>query len=304
MSTTTPTCVRCGRPTVDGYVDTVCGIERPRGWLAEIADMVPAARDIAHGLSNHGGTGGHGKPGSRLPLDLGATARLDAVLRTLTRWVNRIGYQRGAARPWFAPHGDEIITAAHWLTDHLEWLRHQPDHDPDTHGNTWGAEQFLTDIEACARIVRGIVRGPAEQRYLGVCGATVTWDDDGNEVPRDAPCEGDVYGHSGAESGTCRACKARWQVATRRAWLDAEVRQRAYRASEIEDAYGVRANLIRQWATPERGMLRVHSTDRIGRRLYLLGEVLDLAVAQKAKAAERAAKREQRAAREAAEMGA
>jgi hypothetical protein len=82
----------------------------------------------------------------------------------------------------------------------------------------------------------------------------------------------------------------------RAAWLDAEVRSRAFRASEIEDAYGVSANLIRQWATPARNLIQVHGTDRFGRQLYLLSQVLNVAAEQRAKAAEREAKRARRAA--------
>lgn len=289
---TAPTCIRCGKPTADGYA---CAAETTRAaaQLAEIADMTPAARDIAHGLSRHGGGAAGGKPGSRLPLDLGATARLDAVRNALGGWVRHVAETRGIYPPSLPPGFDALVPSARFLAEHLEWYRHRPEVD-----------ELLGDIEACHRVVRGIARGPAEQKYLGPCGATVTWDDDGNEVPRDKPCEGDVYGHPGAESGACRGCKARWAVAGRRAWLDEQVRTRAYRASEIEDAYGVKANLIRQWATPERGLVRVHDRDFLGRARYLLGEVLDVAAQQEAKAAERAAKREQRAARDTAEMGA
>ena len=66
---TTNECVRCGQPTPDGFADMVCGVERPRAWLAEIADMAPAARDVAQRQARRGtGAGASGKPGSSLPI--------------------------------------------------------------------------------------------------------------------------------------------------------------------------------------------------------------------------------------------
>jgi hypothetical protein len=93
-----PTCGRCGRPTLDGVV-CVAETDRARAQLAEISDMTPAARDIATGQASHSHGGGTGKPGSRLPFDLGATARLDAVQATLTTWARAIAETRGVALP-------------------------------------------------------------------------------------------------------------------------------------------------------------------------------------------------------------
>lgn len=301
-------CAVCGKPLADGaYVCQRCGITKPTEQLHAIADMTPAARDIAHGLSRHGAGAASGKPGSQLPLDLGATAKLDGVLTALTKWIDHIGTQRGHARPWFsATTNDHLVLAAEWLPNHLEWMRHRDN-----------AEEFLTDVAACARIVAGIARGPSEQRFLGPCRATVTWDDDGNEVERDSPCDGDVYAHIGAQSGTCRACGARWTTKAREAWLDGEVRAHAYRAAHIAEAYDVSVNTIRSWATPREEIrdragkvtqyaraarLFAHSHDREGRPLYLVGDVLDLAAADAARRAGEQAKRARRtAAREAAE---
>lgn len=255
--------------------------------------MAPAARDVAQRQTGRTDGGASGKPGSSLPLDLGATARLDAVQNELGGWARATAEERHG-RP--VAHGgqDPIVHAAHYLVANLEWWRHRPN-----------ADEFLDDVEACARVVRRLARGPAELKYLGPCGAPQWIPDPGDdEFGTEVECEGDVYGRPGAANGRCKACGAEVDQAERAAWLDGEVRQRAYRASEIEDAYGIKANLIRQWATPERGLLRVHDRDFLGRARYMLGEVLDLAVQQKAKAAERAAERERRAARHAAEMGA
>lgn len=301
-----PTCLRCARPLADGaYVCDRCASQAAQK-LAEIADLSPACRDVAYGLSRRNGAGGSGKPGSRLPLDLTAMAKLDSVQRELTKWVDRIGTIRGAIRPWFVTRDDEPVTvAATWLAGHVEWIRHQADHEPDDDGNTWGADQFLTDVEACARVLRGLVRGPAPQRYLGPCGAMVAWPGDfhaGDGVPIETPCDGDVYAREGASAGACRLCGAEWSTAERKAWLDAEVRSHAYTATEISDAYPIKANTIRQWLS--RGLLAAHG-ELDGRPLLLLGEVLDLAAGDAARREEARATRARRAAaRETAEMGA
>jgi hypothetical protein len=297
------TCVVCSRPMADtAYACVHCGLTKPKAHLAAITDMTPAVRDLAHALSGHGGgTSGTGKPGSRLPLNLAATARLDAVQAELTGWVRHILAERGGAA--HSVGSDPIIHSAWYLTAQLEWMRHRPEVD-----------EFLADVAKCSRIVAGLAHGPAGQKYLGPCGSQVTWDDDGAEVERDSPCDGDVYARPDAEEGTCRECKARWPVAKRTAWLDGEVRQYAFRAAHIADAYGINVNTIRSWAL--RGLLRSYwrtdaglvtpwtdtddeaETKARGPRLHYVGDVLDLAAGE---AARRAGQQAKRAAARAAE---
>jgi hypothetical protein len=94
-----PTCAcGCNRPVPDGYAAPACA-DRARQQLAEIADLVPAARDVAHRQARRGSGGGSGKPGSSLPIDLGATARLDAVTNTLLTWARHIAETRGVPLP-------------------------------------------------------------------------------------------------------------------------------------------------------------------------------------------------------------
>lgn len=280
----TAECVRCTRPMAEmAYACTPC-TGRAAAQLAEIRDMVGAARDIATGQARHGAGGGSGKPGSRLPFDLGATARLDAVQGELGTWLRHIGEERGTtATTVLIPMADEdpIVVAAERLMQHLEWMRHRP-----------AVDEFLVDVEACLRVVRGLARGPAPQRYLGPCGAP-RWccDRADHEGHNEEPCDGDVYAREGAQEGACRSCGAKWSTATRRAWLDAEVRSHAYTAAEIADAYPIKANTIRQWLS--RGLLATHG-EMSGRPLMLLGDVLDLAAGD---AARREEARSRRAAR-------
>lgn len=273
------------------YACTSC-TNRARGQLAETADMTPAARDIAHGLSwRQSGSGASGKPGSRLPLDLAATAKLDAVQGELGTWARATADERHG-RPLTHAGEDPIVHAAHYLEANLEWWRHRPHVD-----------EFLGDVEACARVVRSIARGPAEQKYLGPCGApvAVTMTDTVTRlaVQTEVDCEGDVYGRVGAQTGTCRTCGATVDQNERRHWLDDEVRGHAFRAAQIAEAYGVNVNTIRSWHG--RGQLANHGTDGEGRPLFNVGEVLDLAAADAARREGERAKRARRAAVKAAE---
>lgn len=277
-------CVRCERPMADQAYACVTCAYRAGDQLHEIADMTPAARDIARNLARNGSRGASGKPGSRLPFDTMATQKLNQIQARLSTWVDKIAHAR--TRPIPAPRhlGDDPIALwARWLAGHVEWIRRTDD-----------AERFLAEVGECVSVMRGVARGPGAKRYLGPCGATIAWDGDGTEIEREAPCDGDVYAWDGANEGACRSCRARWATAKRQAWLDGEVRDHAYRASEIEDAYGVSANRIRVWAA--RGKIPVHGTDRLKRALYLLSTVLDYAAATVLQAELERAKRERRAA--------
>jgi hypothetical protein len=164
---------------------------------------------------------------------------------------------------------DPIAKLATWLAGHVEWMRHRQE-----------ADEFLSAVDACLRVVRGLARGPSEQKYLGPCGAEPVTEhvccdlhnahcEPPGELcchecteaahpdhPRGAscvltPCDGDVYAYRGASTGRCRNddCKAVHSVADRQAWLDAEVRAHAFRDREIADALNISVKTIRSWAT-------------------------------------------------------
>jgi hypothetical protein len=325
-------CVRCARSTPDGFACVTCRDRILRDLLGDdsrddrpgLVDTAPAARDIAQGQSRGGGEGGaSGKPESRLPLDLAVTAKLDAVQGEMTTWARHVAEERYSG-PQGHAGGDPIVVAARYLAANVEWLRHRPEVD-----------EAYAAIELCARVVRGIVRGPAAQRFLGPCGADIIMACENCEqdipvgecyapvpgtgglvecaqhvhslgdlrIRQRGTCDGDVYARDGASAGRCRTCGAEVSTAERQAWLDAEVRSRAFRAAHIAEAYGIRPNTIRKWA--ERGKLTAHGTDRDGRPLYNVGDVLDLAAADAARRETRRNERERRdAARQTIEMGA
>jgi hypothetical protein len=260
----TPTCLRCGSELADGYVCVRCtdrvriallGDDR-RDDRPGLVDTAPAARDIAHGLTSAVGGGGSGKPGSRMPLHLSVTAKLDAVQGSVTTWARHVAEERSGAW-WVADELDPIVVAAHYLAASLEWLRHRPE----------CAEAF-TDLEAAARVVRGIVRGPAEMRYLGPCGAALVGDEitrwrydeetrGQSAIPEQyrpvvETCDGDVYGRNGAAKGSCRTCGAEVDQGERRLWLDETVldhlADEPIPARDIAFALRLNVNTIRTWA--------------------------------------------------------
>jgi hypothetical protein len=97
-----PTSIRCWYCAVEPIAvhDVTRCAYRAGEQLHEIADMAGAARDIAHGLSSRqSGSAAAGKPGSRLPLDLAATARLDAVEAELATWARHVSAERGVPLP-------------------------------------------------------------------------------------------------------------------------------------------------------------------------------------------------------------
>lgn len=286
----TAECLRCARPMADqAYACSACTASAGRS-VAEIVETTSAARDVANGLSRRNGGGTSGKPGSRLPLDLGAMSKLDAVQAALTTWARATAEERTGTDWHPTGPGDVIAWAATYLAANLEWWRHRQ-----------AVDELLTDLDAAARVMRGLVRGPAEQRYLGPCGAWIQLTIRAGEeilASEGSECDGDVYGRAGGDKGTCRTCGACVDQGERRAWLDAEVRSHAYTAAEIADAYPIKANTIRQWLS--RGLLTTHG-ELGGRPLMLLGEVLDLAAGDAARREEARATRARRTAARAAE---
>jgi hypothetical protein len=87
------------RQADDGNACQPC-IERLAEKLAAIAELAPDARLVAAGLVRRGsGSGASGKPGSRPPLNDGATDALDEITNTLTTWARHIAETRGVEIP-------------------------------------------------------------------------------------------------------------------------------------------------------------------------------------------------------------
>jgi hypothetical protein len=262
--------------------------ERARQQLAEIGDLVEAARAVAYRQTSTGGSG-RSTPGPRDLLDYGAGARLDAVQTALTGWARVVAEERGQG----VEAGDEdlIVVAAAFLAQNLEWLRHVP----------W-VDEVLREVGDCVHAMRSVVATPAGRVYLGVCGAArehgglccggVCFEDDFTDDcecwchrGEPATCDGDVFGRPDRNAGTCNTCGAYYDQDERRRQNTALVEGKGFRASVIAHAYGISANTIRGWAWVKRDdkgkalndpKLKPVGHDEQKRPLYLVADVLAL----------------------------
>jgi hypothetical protein len=236
-------CVICGRPTPDGYA-CPAEMERARQLLGEVTDMLPAALDVAHRQARHGtGGGASGKPGSALPLDLGATARLDGVQTALTTWARHASNERNRAVMLGGPDTDDAITRAiRFLADQLEWFRHRPEID-----------EFLADVHKAHRIVRGIAEPGQHRVIVGLC-----------------DCGKTLYAPAGRQTVTCKDCELTWDVDDSRESLRGHLDDRLVTAAEAAHLAGFLdtdrsavqiRKLVNKWS--ERGLLAKHGDVRV-----------------------------------------
>jgi hypothetical protein len=185
---------------------------------------------------------------------------------------------------------DPIAKLAAWLAGHVEWMRHRQE-----------ADEFLSAVDACLRIVRGLARGPSEQKYLGPCGAYVECNPvrHAPDCPEDCgltPCPGSIYAYRGAQRGACTTCGAQVATAERQAWLNELARSHAFTDRQIADAYPqLNVKTIRSWR--DRGKLKTYYRTDQGivvewadppedvdrEKLHYVGDVLDLAAADAAR---------------------
>jgi hypothetical protein len=289
-------CVICGSQVADQAYSCVTETERARQQLAEIGDLVEAARAVAYRQTSTGGSG-RSTPGPRDLLDYGAGARLDAVQTALTGWARVVAEERGQGVE--AGDRDLIAVAAGFLAQNLEWLRHV----------TW-VDEVLREVGDCVHAMRSVVATPAGRVYLGMCGA---WRFMDRELDADRfvsegakfECDGDVYGKPDRAAAYCGKCGAAYDQAERRRQVAALVEGVPMRASVIAHAYGISADTIRGWAWVKRDKkgkalndpkLKPVGHDERKRPLYLVADVLALD--------ERARQRREQRAAQGAGMGA
>lgn len=220
-----------------------------------------------------------------LPVNLDAAGTRDAIATTLTLWASHIRDTRGVPHPTPPPHmvgpacpigwcshdtcrtvrtqpvDDELALLAKFVAAHLGWLRLRPE-----------AGQAWADLSRCHdRAVRTVDR-PAAQWYAGRC-----WEplDDGGE------CAQDLYVAVGQDWIRCRTCKARHSVKARRQWLLEQAREHRAPAADVARFLSAYAEIIstdfhrmlRVWIT--RRLVMDRGTDRQGRPVYRVGDVLD-----------------------------
>ena len=244
-------CAICGRSTADGYGCVPCSVTEPQRLLAEIGDMAGPALDIAQRQTSGGSGGGGGKPGSTVPIDLGAMARYDAVRRELSTWVRVITEERGAPAvravggSWGPSEGvregqtgrDDLRAIAAWLAEHCEWMRHRAQVD-----------KFVADVRRCHRVLAGLARRGGKTALVGMC-----------------DCERVLYARIGRQTITCPGCELEWDVDESRDTLRRHLDERHVTAAEAAhlaayldtDRTSVQIRkLVNKWA--ERQQIEAH----------------------------------------------
>lgn len=251
-------CSICARPQPDQAYACQLDTDRAYRWLGDIADATGAARDVATGASRRGAPI-RGNGDARLPINLGAGARLDAVQNALTTWARHIAAERGHQPP---TGPDPLVAATRWLAAHLGWARHRPE-----------IVELHRDIAAARRIIVGIIDRPAGRLLVGAC-----------------DCGTVLYAKARTTTVTCRGCDSSWDVDasrdTLRQALDdllltaAQTAALAVIANPDLDRQRVR-RLVNVWGHrgPGKGGIetRGHSAD--GQPLYRFGDTLQRVLA-------------------------
>lgn len=248
MTTTCP----CGHPITDTYLCGDCHV-LTRDTLTRVPALVvdlelTMTRQRRFGDPVLGGAGDYG-----LPYNPAAAATLRELDRELARVVRLYRLTHTAPEP---PRHPRAMAA--WLLPRLG----------DVVALPW-AVSLLDVVRVTERATR-IIDAPAERTYAGPCDH----------------CGTDLYATAGRGHVECHDCGLCYDLAARRAWLLGVVDDRLATAIEIARALTslelpVTADRIYQWKHRDR--LDVRGSDRRGRPLFRVGDVVDLLVAYAAK---------------------
>lgn len=244
---------------------TVCAFDAPPGatlcrgcWAALAAALaqVPAlAAELDTARARQAAARPRGGPRAAeapLPWDERASrahARLHAVLAGWTRVL----VEDHPHLPPPPPQAAAPALAA-WLAARARQLRAHPAADDVHHEITTAVDHAWAAVDR-----------PPDRRYLGPC-----------PTPG---CGADLYALPTTATATCPACRATTDVAARTAALLASARDLLLTGPETARALTalgdrVTADRLRQWHA--RGRLASPAADPAGRRLWRVGDVLDL----------------------------
>jgi hypothetical protein len=190
-------------------------------------------------------------PATPLPYNPRAADTARTLRNVLATWARLICQETGADQP-----ADTITAIAAWMVPWVGWLRHHPAGD-EAHKNI---------LDAVWR-ARRIVDRPPERLYAGVC-----------------ICGAHLYARTGDPVIVCRAGEHDeplvFQVEERRAEMLTALDDYLANSRQMARLMGYLGitlpdSTIRWWAS-EKGKRRIlaHGTDKDGRPLYRLGEVV------------------------------
>lgn len=298
--TTAPTC-SCGKPTRHGL--TLCAgcTKTVRIALENIADYHDDLETVRTRQTRYGsGAGGGSSTKGATPIGMdtrfgpggrGSRAQ-DLTRETVVRWTRLVLDEHPGITP---PLHDNLRACTAFLRRELGRITPRPD-----------ADDFLAQLLAVERALRGVVDRPAEGWYAGVCNAELAEHNgdtcacachhsaDDCDIPGGCglndihvTCRRLLYAQPGQAFIRCRDCDTTWDVAERREYLLHEAEDRA---ATVETIVRIVTTLgdrdvrmskisarVRQWA--HRGRIHAVGTrvlDGRARPVYRVGDVLDL----------------------------
>ena len=230
--------------------------------------VIPDIEDVTFALS--------AKP-QPLPFHYGASEAGYNLLSALRAAALEIAQVRGM------PYTGRMRPAdlSRWLLNHLEWMRHAEQ-----------AAEYVDEIVPVVNTVRQVIDRSPDRVYLGTCGddglawrvASLVLGDDAGDA-----CDGELYALEGAPAVTCERCGHLYDVAERRAWLEAEAEDRLativqlqhFLADSRHDDRQVRNMLdgyVRRGRLVPRGATMVLGLDGVARErsLYRVGDAREL----------------------------
>lgn len=204
-------------------------------------------KQVSFGGSNNGGKSAD----TPMMFNTHASDLAWTITNTLTTWVRHVQEERGVcAYPELS--GDAVMPMALWLYKAVPWLATRQE----------GAEA-IDELIYCLSRMSGVIDRPADRWYAGPC-----------------ECGTDLYVRPTANVVTCRNCAESYVVSDRRKWLLEEAEDRLAYAALICRAVSILGEPVSQmqisrWV--KRGRLIHRAHDKQKRKLYRVGDVLDLA---------------------------
>lgn len=257
-----PTCPR----TMPGHL-TVCGACSAE-LLRDLADVPSLDLHLDLALTRQSRLGGRagGRPAeAALPYDPRASAAITALRSALVGWQRQLGAEqarfgplcRGCDHPsclWVhrsRPPADTMAAISRWLVRQRAALLAHP-----------ALPEAVDELGAAVRQARRVIDRPADRVYAGPC----------NE------CGQDLLATPGHRTVVCRGCCLEYNVADRQDWMRREIEDQLAHSIAISGmlrqlGVEIAASTIRYLA--QKGRITARGTDRRGRPLYRVGDVLE-----------------------------
>lgn len=244
------------------------------GDLVTVDELVNELDDTVARLTRSGQRVGSGTTEIGLPFNAGAAEVRDDLRNVLSTWVRELwethGLRREVPTGETASDGSPIVVAeldpldvddtlpdmAAWLRRHPSWVEYHP-----------AGGELVDEITDAVERARRAVDLPPARLYCGPC----------------PDCGADLYARPDRVTVGCRECESRHDVEGLRAALLDAARAQLATAAEVARALprllgrDLSANTVRTWARA--GKLTRRTPDERGRPRYLVGEVIDVALA-------------------------